>query len=322
MICPPERAVRFARMGCPKNLIIVAFRGYVKLSPTEQLQNLSNFSSETTHLEVKAALWYRKKSVKTIKVGIIQFDVSLGVVDRNLVVVRRRAASLSKRGVRLVLLPEMWSTGFANDRLEELSETTPGILEELRGLSKELDIAIIGSLPEKVADGIYNTAYVVDIDGSIAGVYRKVHLFSITGEDQYFRPGNQAVVADTSFGPVGLVICYDLRFPELCRALTFQGAKILAVVAQWPAARIAHWKALLEARAIENQVFVIGANRCGRDKDLIYGGHSRIISPWGDILGRAGKGPASLSATIDFSLVEQIRRRIPCLDERVPAAYE
>ena len=261
-------------------------------------------------------------TARVFKAGIIQFDIRLGDVEENLAKVGRRITTLAQKGVRLVLLPEMWSTGFAHEQLEELSETTPDVLENLAWLSKELHVTIIGSMPEKVADGIYNTAYVVDVDGCIAGVYRKVHLFSLTGEDQSFRPGNKAVVAETSLGRVGLMICYDLRFPEMGRSLTLQRAKMLAVVAQWPAARGAHWKALLKARAIENQLFVLGANRGGEDADLTYGGHSRIISPWGEVLARAGKAPANLLATIDFSLVEHTRRQIPCLDERVPAAYE
>ena len=259
--------------------------------------------------------------MKVVKAGIIQFDVRLGDVEWNLRRARQRISFLARKGAQLVLLPEMWSTGFANERLEELSETTPAVLEGLIRLSEELHLTIIGSLPEKGADGIYNTAYVVDRDGFVAGSYRKVHLFSPTKEDRYFEAGDKAVVAKTSLGPIGLMICYDLRFPELCRSLALQGAKIVAVMAQWPAVRVDHWKALLKARAIENQLFVLAANRCGGDGDLIYGGHSRIISPYGEVLKRAGKDPASLSASIDLRLVERARTKIPCLQERIPEAY-
>jgi predicted amidohydrolase len=117
------------------------------------------------------------------------------------------------------------------------------------------------------------------------------------------------------------MICYDLRFPELCRSLALGGAKMVAVMAEWPAERVAHWKALLKARAIENQLFIVGANRCGQDGDLVYAGHSRIISPYGDVLARAGKRPATLSADVDLSLVERVRRQIPCLQERMPEVY-
>jgi omega-amidase len=259
--------------------------------------------------------------VQNIEAAIIQFDVRLGDVERNVGVVKRRITSVARQGVQLVLLPEMWATGFANNRLQELSESTPRILQDLSKVSKGLHLTIIGSLPEKGKEGIHNTAYVVDRDGSIVAAYRKVHLFTLTGEDRYFKAGQEAVVTQTSLGPVGLVICYDLRFPELSRSLVLQGAKILAVMAQWPAERVVHWNVLLRGRAIENQVFVLGANRCGRDEGLAYAGHSRIISPYGEVMARAGKRPATLSAAVDLSLLERTRTHIPCLKDRVPEAY-
>jgi predicted amidohydrolase len=259
--------------------------------------------------------------MKTIRTAIIQFDIHPGDVERNVRIAKQRIAILAKEGIQLILLPEMWSTGFANERLKELSDTTPGVLEDLSRVARSQHLTVIGSLPEKRGGKVYNTAYVVDRDGSIAGTYRKVHLFSPTGEDRYFEPGRKGVVSETSLGPIGLIICYDLRFPELCRSLALGGATIVGVVAQWPAERVAHWDVLLRARAVENQLFVLGANRCGRDGDLVYAGHSRIISPDGEIMARAGKRTATLSATIDLRAVEQTRKRIPCLKERMPQAY-
>jgi predicted amidohydrolase len=235
---------------------------------------------------------------------------------------KRRILGLADEGAQLVLLPEMCSTGFVQSRLLTLAQTTPEVLEELAALAKGKKMVIIGSFPEKKEDKIYNTAYVIDKDGSVSDGYRKVHLFSPTGEHRFFQGGRQAVVSQTSIGPIGLMICYDLRFPELCRTLCLQGAKLIAVPAQWPAARVQHWDTLLRARAIENQLFVMGANRCGRDPVLEYGGHSSIISPWGEILAKAGVRAASISATIEFGLVEKTRNQIPCLQERVPEAYD
>ncbi|MBW2020818.1 MAG: carbon-nitrogen family hydrolase [Deltaproteobacteria bacterium] len=259
--------------------------------------------------------------MKLIKAGIIQFDIRRGDIESNLAGVKNRITTLAKQGIRLILLPEMWSTGFANKRLKELSDTTPRVLEDVCRVAKKRCLTIIGSLPEKGAKGIYNTAYVVDRNGSIAGIYRKIHLFSPTREDHYFEPGRQAVVSETSLGPIGLMICYDLRFPELCRSLALRGAKMVAVMAEWPAERLVHWEVLLRARAIENQLFILGANRCGQDDNLVYAGHSRIISPEGKVLARAGKRPAIISDTIDLSLIDKIRKQIPCLKERIPEAY-
>ena len=258
---------------------------------------------------------------KMIRASIIQFDVHRGDVARNVKTVKQRIASLAEQGTRLVVLPEMWSTGFANKHLKDLSETTPEILEDLCAVAKKRRLTIVGSMPEKVRGRVYNTAYVIDRDGSIAGMYRKVHLFSLTGEHRHFKAGRKAVVSKTSLGPIGLMICYDLRFPELCRSLALGGAKVVVVLAQWPVVRVAHWDILLKARAVENQLFVFGANRCGSDGDIVYAGHSRIISPYGEVLARAGKHSATLSTTIDLRAVQQTRKNLPCLKERVPEAY-
>jgi len=260
--------------------------------------------------------------MRRFKAGIIQFDIRRGDLDGNLRTVKQRILTLAKNRVRLIVLPEMWSVGFANKHLHELAETTPGVLEDLSGLARQYKITIIGSLPEKKGRDIFNTAYVCDADGSIVGSYRKVHLFSPTRENQYFKPGRKAVIATTSLGPIGLMICYDLRFPELCRALTMAGAPVVAVMAAWPGERRRVWDLLLRARAVENQLFILGANRCGSDNDLAYAGHSRIVSPDGEVLSRAGKRPAVLSATIDLRVVEQTRKHIPCLKETVPEAYK
>ncbi|MBW2172457.1 MAG: carbon-nitrogen family hydrolase [Deltaproteobacteria bacterium] len=256
-----------------------------------------------------------------IRTAIVQFDVRRGDVAWNVETVKRRIAAVAEHGTQLVVLPEMWSTGFANKRLKELSKTTPGILEDLSSVAKKLRLTIIGSMPEKVRGRVYNTAYVVDRDGSVAGTYRKVHLFSLTGEHRHFKAGRKAVISKTSLGRIGLMICYDLRFPELCRSLALDGARMVVVMAQWPAERVAHWDILLKARAVENQLFVFGANRCGSDPDVAYAGHSRIISPYGEVMARAGKQSATISATIDLRALQQTRKHIPCLKERVPEAY-
>jgi omega-amidase len=257
-----------------------------------------------------------------IKAGIVQFDVQRGHVQANVDTMKRRILGLADKGAQLVLLPEMCSTGFVHSRLSTLARTTPEVIEELTALAKVKKLVMIGSFPEKKGDRIFNTAYVIDRDGSVLNGYRKVHLFSPTGEHRVFQGGGKAVVSQTSLGPIGLMICYDLRFPELCRALCLKGARLIAVPAQWPAARVQHWDVLLKARAIENQLFVMGANRCGRDPGLEYGGHSCIISPRGEVLAKAGRRAVSLMATMDFDVIEKTRNQIPCLHERVPEAYD
>ncbi|MFV9690465.1 MAG: carbon-nitrogen family hydrolase [Desulfobacteria bacterium] len=259
--------------------------------------------------------------MKPLHAGVIQLDVKSGDVYANLKKAREHIKKLADSGVRVMVLPEMWSTGFVNEDTDRLSQSTPGVLDEISRLAEKAHAIIIGSFPEKIGARIFNTAYVIDEQGTICATYQKIHLFSPTDEHRWFHRGQRSVVCPTSAGPVGLLICYDLRFPELCRLLALKGARILIVMAQWPAVRASHWETLLAARAIENQVFVLGANRCGQDNDLVYAGNSLIMSPYGETLARIGKRQGSITAVLDFDLLEQFRKTIPCFKERVPEAY-
>lgn len=258
---------------------------------------------------------------KSITVGAVQFDVKLGDVEANLAAVSRRLKRLADTGVDLAVLPEMWSSGFDNENIAEHARNTPEILGRVRELAAGLSMAVAGSMPEPADNGVYNTFFMVDKTGGITAAYRKAHLFPLTREPAYFLAGDKAVHCDVSGFSTGLMICYDLRFPELARCLTLNGARLLLVCAQWPLARVGHWRALLTARAVENQVFVVGTNRCGEDPDLRYGGHSMILSPWGDVLAQAGEECADLTATLEPGLVDRAREALPCLDRRAPHVY-
>ncbi len=256
-----------------------------------------------------------------IKAGVFQFDVHLGDVDANFETATAGIDRLCADGVRLAVLPELWSCGFNGPGMAAHADRTPGILDRLSEIARRCQTVIAGSLPEKAGSVIYNTLYVVDADGRLAGRYRKIHLFALMDEDKCFSPGNGAVICDTACGRLGLMVCYDLRFPELCRVLATHGCEIVVVSAQWPSARIAHWETLLSARAIENQVFVVGTNRCGEDPDLPFGGHSRIITPFGEILADAGEKEGAAAAVIDPAEITACRSRFSTLTERIPDAY-
>lgn len=259
--------------------------------------------------------------MKKFKAGILQFDVRLGGVEENFKTARAGISSLGSRGAEMVVLPEMWSCGFDNENLETHAEKTPEILDELSKIAKKNHIAVAGSMPELSGKMVFNTLYMIDHNGMITENYRKIHLFKPTNEDKYFKRGNRAVSCDSTFGMTGMMICYDLRFPELCRTLSERGAKVVIVTAQWPAIRVEHWDVLLRARAIENQVFIIACNRCGSDPDLAFAGHSQIISPWGDVLVKAGSDYSPIIADIDIDDTEKARMQIPCLNDRVTEAY-
>jgi predicted amidohydrolase len=136
-------------------------------------------------------------------------------------------------------------------------------------------------------------------------------------EDRYLKAGRESVVWDTSFGPVAMAICYDLRFPEMIRKLARRGAKLLLIPAEWPDPRLRHWQVLTEARAIENGFYVIGANRVGAEDGLNFPGHGRIIDPWGEVLAEGGADEGVVSCEIEMHRVEEARTRINTLIDPV-----
>jgi predicted amidohydrolase len=256
------------------------------------------------------------------KAGFVQIDVKLGDISANLAAVSEQIHLLARQKTDVVVLPEMWSCGFDNKNLKIHAQKTPEMLQTLSSLARRCRMVIAGSMPEFSGDKIFNTLYVFDRDGSVAGFYRKIHLFSVTDEEKYFAAGNRAVVCNTSLGPVGLMICYDLRFPELCRALTLKGAPVVIVSAQWPKIRIRRWDILVQARAIENQIYMIACNRCGTENATRFGGHSLIVDPAGEILEMTGEEPCVRYAEMDFAHMARIRKAMPSLNERAPHAYE
>jgi predicted amidohydrolase len=255
-----------------------------------------------------------------IKAAAIQFNVKQGDVDANLAYVREALHRAAAKGASLAVLPEMWSSGFAYRDLNRLALRTAGVVDELLLLSRELKLVVVGSMPEPNGDKVFNSIYVVD-NGVLAGIYRKIHLFSLLGEDRAFSGGDSWLLADTSIGKVGVIICYDLRFPELSRRLAIEGAQVLCVPAQWPKPRQEHWRTLLRARAIENQLFVVACNTCGTVGKLDFFGMSMIIDPKGELLAEAGESEGEIIAELDMQAMADWRAQIPCFSDRKPESY-
>jgi len=250
---------------------------------------------------------------RTFSVGFLQFDVQLGNIGANLSKVVEGLDELVPESPAIIVLPEMWATGFAYSSLPALAGQTPEVLTALAQLADKHHIFLAGSLPERDADKniIYNTLFLTGPEGVI-GSYRKQHLFAPIEEDKHMTPGEDPVPMDTPLGRIAGLVCYDLRFPELLRAQTARGANLLLVSAQWPLVRIDHWLTLLMARAIENQIFVVAANRCGADSvagGTIYGGHSLIVAPNGDILYEACEDEERACVVINSAVVDEVRAR-------------
>jgi omega-amidase len=250
-----------------------------------------------------------------------QCEVHSFSVEQNLARLDRVFEELSRRECRLLVLPEMWGCGFSPADLGTLALETPLILEAWRERCRHHSMVMVGSMPETDDGHLFNTSYVVDADGSVAARYRKMHLFSPNDEPVRFTAGEEPVVCDTMVGHLGIMICYDLRFPELSRHLALAGAQILCVSALWPQVRVNHWDLLLRARSLENQVFVVGCNGWGMDGELNYGGNSAIISPTGDCLWVAGEGENCGGSKIDLAEIDVFRQAIPCWADRRPDLY-
>jgi len=255
-----------------------------------------------------------------IQAAAIQFTVRQGDVDANLAYILEALHRVAGEGADLAVLPEMWSSGFAYRNLNQLAGRTEGIVAELLELSARYKMVIVGSMPEPNGDKVFNTIYVVD-NGKMAGIYRKIHLFSLLGEDRAFSGGDSWLLADTSIGKVGVIICYDLRFPELSRRLAVEGAQVICVPAQWPKPRQEHWRTLLRARAIENQLFVVACNTCGTVGKLDFFGMSMIIDPKGELLAEGGESEVELVAELDLQAMDDWRAQIPCFNDRRPECY-
>ena len=261
----------------------------------------------------------------TMKVSVIQMNMrsleSKANFDRAEALVRR---AVEENGPDVVVLPETWNTGFfPKERLSELAEQDCArVKRELGGLAAELGVNLVAGSVANVRGGkVYNTACVFDRAGNCVAEYDKTHLFTPMGEHAYFTPGDHLCRFRLDGHDCGLVICYDIRFPELTRTLAVQGMDMLFVVSQWPAARIGHLRALTVARAIENQAFVICCNSCGDAGETHYGGASAIIDPWGELLAAGGQDEQILAADCELEMLDGIRSSINVFRDRRAELY-
>jgi len=227
------------------------------------------------------------------------------------------------KNVDLAVLPELFHSGFSMQP-ELFAESIDGeVTQSLADLAKNYSVNIVAGVAQKQVrqhcDGaqirFYNRALAFDKMGQQIGCYTKQKAFSYVNEQLKYTPGYEAEIININGEPFALFICYDLRFPELFREVAKQ-VKGMIVIANWPQSRQAHWQSLLTARAIENQCFVIGVNRIGRDENALeYIGGSSVISPLGEEIAYAGEGVSKLSVELDLSQVEEVRRQFPFLND-------
>ncbi|MGP4073269.1 carbon-nitrogen family hydrolase [Piscibacillus sp. B03] len=262
-----------------------------------------------------------------MKFSIYQMDIISGQPDEN----RQRVANWLEKDMQdnqpdTVVLPEMWTTAYTLPELDGLAdEDGHPTIPFLQNLAKKHHVNIIGgSIANKKDGGIYNTAMVVNRKGELIYEYDKVHLVPMLDEHKFLSGGQNAPeVFELDGLKFGLIICYDLRFPELIRPLALDGAQVLCAVAEWPSARKNHWRTLQIARAIENQMYVVSGNRVGSYDGTDFAGHSMAVDPWGDVLSEGSDDQEQVvTLSLDLEKVDQVRKDVPIFDSRVPKIYK
>lgn len=264
-----------------------------------------------------------------VNFALIQMDVKYCDTEANKSKAKMMIDEAMKKEPRpdILVLPEDWNSGFSDKMFHEQEkyvepEEGPStvFLEEL---AKEYKVWIVaGSTGTLHKDGkMRNTTFLINREGNVVGDYSKMHLYSDMDEDYKLTHGDKMNVYDTELGKFGFMICYDIRFCELARTYALKGADAVIVTSEFPFPRTNHWRTLLMARAIENQMFIIACNKVGLGPMGTYCGHSIIITPWGDIIAEGGENEEVVCGTVDFSITKEIRNTIHMFRDRRPETY-
>lgn len=250
-----------------------------------------------------------------LRVALAQMDIIPGDWEANVMRAFQFLEDAGNLRCELVLLPEMWSTGYPDlETLVDIARSTfHKTLNLIQQWAQRFHIWLLaGSIPEVAGEGLYNSAYLAGPGGELQGHYRKMHLFPAFHEPAVFQPGRENQPLLTPWGKVGVQICFDLRFPLGFQELRTQGVRLVCLPAQFPHPRLQHWLTLIRARAIENQYFVLACNRTGEDfPGRSYFGHSMIVDPGGEILLQGYEEEILLATELNLVQVEQVQNDFP-----------
>lgn len=256
------------------------------------------------------------------RVALLQIDVS-DTETPEVRVPRVLGLVAQQKGLcDLVILPELWQIGaFNSAALQDYAQPADApLVQQLKQAAKDGNFWLHGgSFVERLIDGgMSNTALLINPAGVVVDFYRKIHLYGFDhGEAILLNRGTEIVTSlETPVGHLGLAICYDLRFPELFRGMGDLGIETILITSGWPSPRINHWRILNQARAIENQAWVIACNEVGSNGDVTLGGHSMVVSPRGEIIAEAGTTQEVLYADIDLNQVAEFRAEHPFQKDR------
>lgn len=215
----------------------------------------------------------------------------------------------------ILLFPEMTLTGFSMNTSSLAEKMCDSTIAFCSAIARKYQTNVFAGMIEKFDDNYYNTLIHITPQGNLKNKYRKIHPFSYSSENKYFKAGSNLVVSKVHNWKIGLSICYDLRFPELYRFYAKMGVDLIIDIANWPDARIEHWSSLLKARAIENQCYIAGVNRVGRDLKLNYNGFSAVFDPMGKEIGTAKSKETILTVKLDKNYVKEVRKKLPFLND-------
>lgn len=250
-----------------------------------------------------------------MNVVAVQLDIAWEDKAANFIKVRRLLAEATPKKNSLVVLPEMFATGFSMNTAT-VAESYGGETEQfLAQTAKEFGVCLMAGVAMRGRDGrARNKALVFSATGEPLAFYAKMRPFTPGGESEHYVAGERPVAFRWSDCTISPFVCYDVRFPEIFReAVVAHRPELFAVIANFPEKRIAHWVRLLQARAIENQAYVVGVNRVGNDPSYHYGGRSLIIDPDGEILVDAAEREGCISAQLDLSKLRKYREGLPFL---------
>lgn len=263
-------------------------------------------------------------SLSTLKIAVIQMDVALGEPDDNLKKMEKLVRDAAQNKPDVIILPETWNTGYFPLNVAELAlYSGKKAVEKLSDLARDLQVYLVGgSISEIHKEQVVNSAKVFNRTGLEIASYQKIHLFSPGDENKFFTEGNNVVTFEIEGHVCGVIICYDLRFPELIRRLALDGVEMLFIPAEWPQPRLEHWRILQKARAIENQIFVISCNGVGLGNGVKFCGHSSVINPWGEIIKEAGEEEEVFYTELTIDTINEVRKRIPVFADRRYSSYQ
>lgn len=246
--------------------------------------------------------------------GLVQYDPEWEDKERN----KQKLSWLLENNFKeadLLIFPEMTLTGFTMDSSKFAEPIDGESFEYFSSLASTYKSNVIAGIIEKEKDKLYNTLLHIDKKGKLVTKYRKIHPFSYSTEDKHYKRGEKTVTTSIDGWNVGLSICYDLRFPELYRQYGKEKTELIVNIANWPVTRIEHWKTLLKARAIENQCYLIGVNRVGKDPKVQYNGFCSVIDPMGNEVATSYDEEKILIAEITKDVVNDVRKNLPFLDD-------